>query len=80
MTKLCKRRFVVASVCQKCTTGVWAPLTVLERTCRTPCYTHSVRRMPTCICARKIFAQVRTDFIFSFFVLLLALMNRCGNY
>jgi len=53
---------IILSVRQKFTTGVSMPLTVLERTCRTTCYTHLVRRMPTCICAPKIFAQVRTRF------------------
>ena len=53
---------IILSVRQKFTTGASMPLTVLERTCRTTCYTHLVRRMPTCICARKTFAQVSTIF------------------
>jgi len=70
------------SVCQKSTTRAWPPLTVLGRTCRTDCYTHSVRRMPTCTCARKNFAQVRlvVDFVFFYVTLLLAFAHCCSEY
>jgi len=54
---------VVMLVRQKSTTGAWLPLTVLERTCRTVCYTHSVRRMPTCISAPKNFVQVSSSVV-----------------
>ena len=53
-------RFV--SVRQKLTTGAWVLLTALERTYRPTCYRLWVRLMPTCICARKIFAQVSSAF------------------
>ena len=47
---------------QKFTTGAWVPLTAQERAWRRTCYTHSVKQVPTCICARKIFDQVSRRF------------------